>query len=283
MSSEVRLATIRGFRLVTGDPERLKAFYVALGFTADHPIPIDAAEIEALGLVGEGRRIPMTLGESRLDLDCFDPRGHPYPADADAADLIFQHLALVTSDIRSAWDRALSAGAKAISRSGPITLPASVGGVTAIKFRDPDGHPLELLEFPVGANPIWQGQGLMGIDHSAISVASAEDSARFYTRHGLQVGDRTLNHGPTQVALDGLDDVVVDVVPMQPRDETPHVELLRYRTPAGRSYSPTATNDVAATRIVWDAGQNVLLRDPDGHLHQLIRSDQPPADTAWQR
>lgn len=271
MSSEVKLATIRGFRLVTSDPERLRAFYVALGFTAADPVPIGATEIEALGLVGDGHRTSMKLGESRLDLDCFDRGGRPYPADADAADLIFQHLALVTSDVRSAWASAMAAGASAISRRGPVTLPPSAGGVTAVKFRDPDGHPLELLEFPAGANPAWSGEGIMGIDHSAVSIASVEDSIRFYTLHGLRVGNRTLNHGPTQVALDGLEDVVVDVVPMQPPDDTPHVELLRYRTPTGRSYPMAATNDIAATRIVWEANQHALLRDPDGHLHQLSR------------
>ena len=271
MSSEVRLAAIKGFRLVTRDLERLTTFYEALGFIASDPIGIDAAEMAALGLAGDGRRMPMMLGESRLDLDCFAQPGRPYPAAADAADLIFQHLALVTSDAESAWVKALAAGATAISQGGPVALPASVGGVTAVKFRDPDGHPLELLQFPADSNPRWKGEGFSGIDHSAVSVAAVEDSVRFYALHGLRVGNRTLNYGPTQVALDGLDSVVVDVVPMNPQRATPHVELLRYRTPTGRSFSPSATNDTAATRIVWDAGQNALLRDPHGHLHQLTR------------
>ena len=32
-----------------------------------------------------------------------------------------------------------------ISRNGPEALP---GGVVAFKFRGPDGHPLELIQFP---------------------------------------------------------------------------------------------------------------------------------------
>ncbi len=271
MSSEVRLAAIKGFRLVTQDPQRLRQFYQALGFTASDPTDIGATEMEALGLTGRGRRIAMVLGESRLDLDCFEQPGLPYPTDADAADLIFQHLALVTSDAGSAWANALAAGATAISRTGPVTLPPSAGGVTAVKFRDPDGHPLELLEFPAGSNSTWRGHGILGIDHSAVSVATVEDSMRFYTLHELKVGDRTLNHGPSQVALDGLDNVVVDVVPMNPPRATPHVELLRYRTPKGRAFPLSATNDIAATRIVWDGGRNILLRDPGGHLHQLTQ------------
>ncbi|MBA2935208.1 glyoxalase [Sphingomonas sp. CGMCC 1.13654] len=271
MSSDVRLAAIKGFRLVTQNPERLRLFYEALGFIASDPIGIEAGEMEALGLTGCGMRIAMVLGESRLDLDCFEQPGLPYPADADAADLVFQHLALATSDAGSAWSNALAGGAMAISRTGPVTLPPSAGGVTAVKFRDPDGHPLELLEFPAGSNSTWQGHGMLGIDHSAVSVATIDDSFRFYTRHGLKVGDRTLNHGPSQIALDGLDDVVVDVVPMNPSRATPHIELLRYRTPSGRTFPPSSPNDVAATRIVWVTDQETLLRDPDGHLHQLTR------------
>ena len=88
---------------------------------------------------------------SRVDLECFDRPGRAYPPSATACDLVFQHFALVTDDAEAAWRRrALEAGATPISREGPVTLPASGGGVTAIKFRDPEGHPLEFLEFPAG-------------------------------------------------------------------------------------------------------------------------------------
>ena len=44
-----------------------------------------------------------------------------------------------------------------ISTSGPQLLPAASGGVSAFKFRDPEGHPLELIAFPPGAvPPQWQ-------------------------------------------------------------------------------------------------------------------------------
>ena len=267
----MKLPSITAFRLVTRNPERLVAFYRALGFAVVETVPIDPGEMAVLGLAGAGLRTRLMLGESRLDLDTFDRPGDLYPADADAADLVFQHLALVTSDVQTAWGKILAAGAMPISRGGPITLPASAGGVTAIKFRDPDGHPLELLQFPAGADTPWQGDGMMGIDHSAVSIATVETSIGFYAAHGLREGHRTLNRGPTQIALDGLGDVVVDVVPMKPATRTPHVELLRYRTPAGRSHPPLAVDDVAATRIVWAAHEDALLRDPDGHLHQLRR------------
>ena len=40
-----------------------------------------------------------------------------------------------------------------ISPDGRVRLPDNSGGVTAYKFRDHDGHPLELLEFPQGRIP----------------------------------------------------------------------------------------------------------------------------------
>lgn len=261
---------ILGFRLVSADPPRLAAFYRALGFEIGEPVSIAAAEMQLLGLTGNGTRTAMSLGASQVSLDCFDQPGRRYPPDANAADLVFQHLALATDDTAAAWQRARDAAAMPISREGPETLPKSAGGVNAIKFRDPEGHPLELLQFPRGGNPAWSGTGIMGIDHSAISVSDIAASRRFYGRHGLTEGEATLNCGPTQAALDGLDRVEVDVMSMIPIDSTPHLELLAYRRPVGRPHSPVAANDIAATCIVWQSNRDALVRDPDGHLHQLV-------------
>lgn len=271
MSSEVTFRSVAVFRLVTAEPERLSAFYRAIGFDVGEATPIAFAEMVVLGLGGIGSRRPMTLGPSRVDLDMFDRPGRGYPADAAACDLMFQHLALITDDVEEAWRRARGAGAAPISRGGGVTLPESAGGVTAVKFRDPEGHPLEFLQFPHGADHGWSGTGIMGIDHSAISVADISASRRFYTDHGLGEGRPSLNRGPTQAALDRLDDVLVDVVPMNPSVRPPHVELLGYRHPRGKPGSILAANDIAATRMVWRSDRDALLRDPDGHLHQLTR------------
>jgi hypothetical protein len=56
---------------------------------------------------------------------------------------------------------------------------------------------------------------------------------------------------------------------MPPRSQPPHLELLAYRKPTGRPGGTLKASDVAATRIVWAAARNALLRDPDGHLHLL--------------
>lgn len=264
------LLGIAAFRLTTADPERLVRFYTeALGFTGGSLVPIPADELAVLGVPGGGMRATLTLGKQRLDLDRFDRPGRPYPSDANAADLCFQHFALLTNDARAAWQRASVFGAVAISIGGPVTLPAAAGGVTAIKFRDPDGHPLEFLEFPSSVAKAEQGEAILGIDHSAISVADAEASSRFYEALGLKLVGSTVNHGPTQIALDALENAIVDVVSLQPPRAAPHLELLGYRSPRGRSMQRMQANDVAATRIIWNADKDALIRDPDGHLHLL--------------
>ncbi len=263
------LVAISAFRLTTAEPERLAHFYRELGFKVGERVAIPGDEIALLGLACGGTRLHLHLGEQRLDLDEFEAPGRPYPAGATSADLCFQHLALVTDDAAAAWARAEALGALPISTHGAVQLPASAGDVTAVKLRDPEGHPLELLQFPPESGSRWRGAGLLGIDHSAISVSDAGTSRRFYEGLGLSVRGPTLNQGVTQAALDGLSDPIVDVVPMMPRRDTPHLELLAYRTPRGRPAGRLEANDVAATRIVWLADRDALLRDPDGHLHLL--------------
>jgi catechol 2,3-dioxygenase-like lactoylglutathione lyase family enzyme len=263
-----RLTAIVAFRLVSRQPERLVAFYTGLGFAAGDAEPIPAAEMALLDLHGGGSRRTLRLGDQRIELDCFEHAGGPYPPDVTGADRRFQHLALVTDDAAAAWLHACTLGATAISVGGPVTLPASSGGVTAIKFRDPEGHPLELLQFPRGPSV---GSGLLGIDHSAISVTDLDVARAFYEALGLSTQGRTLNRGASQAALDGLVGAEVDVLPLMPLTATPHLELLGYRTPSPRPAERLAANDVAATRIVWSADRDALLRDPDGHLHLLTR------------
>ena len=140
-------------------------------------------------------------------------------------------------------------------------LPVSPG--PELQREDALGHAVRLRR-PRSRAP-------MGIDHSAVCVTDVAASERFYATHGLCKGIQSLNHGPTQAALDGLDDVEVDVVPMNPSRHPPHVELLGYRRPPPGERVWPSVNDVAATRIVWRADHAALLRDPDGHLHQFAR------------
>jgi catechol 2,3-dioxygenase-like lactoylglutathione lyase family enzyme len=251
------LKAITAFHVTTAAPERLAQFYIeGLGFELVGHSVIPASELELLGLAGSGTRVTLRLGSEILALDSFEPRGRAYPEGATAADLLFQHFAIVTSDAGAAWERAQARGAVRISIDGPVTLPQSSGGVTAVKFRDPEGHPLELLQFPQ-APARWHGIGTLGIDHTAVSVADAGVSRRFYEALGLSLHGSTLNQGPAQTALDRLAAVRVEVLPMRPAHTTPHLELLCYRTPR---------------RVVWSSDHDVFFHDPDGHMHQLRSS-----------
>ena len=86
---------------------------------------------------------------------------------------------------------------------------------------------------------------------------------------GLSLGTRTLNQGPAQAALDGLAEPFVDVVPLELPGGGAHLELLGYRGAAESSRLGLQVRDVAATRLVWKGDKTTLIRDPDGHLHQL--------------
>ena len=115
----------------------------------------------------------------------FDPPGRPYPDTRAANDRWFQHVAIVVADIEGVSARLERLSSRPISTGGPQLLPANTGGVTAFKFRDPDGHPLELLHFPPGVgDAVWrhgEGSGPLGYDHSAIVVEDLERSLSFYT------------------------------------------------------------------------------------------------------
>ena len=208
----------------------------------------------------------LRLGGQVVELERHVPPGRPYPAGSRSQDLWFQHVAVVVADMDAAYRRLCIAGCTAISRNGPEQLPQSSGGVLALKFRDPDGHPLELLQFPAGCEPErWRalaavartgGEPCLGLDHSAIGVADAERSAHFYAVPlGLAKTQAGVNSGPAQSRLDDADGAVVDVVAMTPAAvPTPHVELLGYRTPPGGQPMPADATvaDILATRLVLE-------------------------------
>jgi hypothetical protein len=141
-----------------------------------------------------------------------------------------------------------------ISRDGPVRLPDNSGGVTAFKFRDHGGHPLELLAFPEGhVQGQWRtanGVGsFLGVDHTAIAVSDSASSARFFgSVFGFSTRTRTENRGPEQADLDDVDDVHVSVTRLPPDLPSPRMELLRYHVVTRRPIPhDTASNDIVAT------------------------------------
>lgn len=293
---------VSGIVLICAEPERMADFYQsAFGFrrTSERAIA-DPAFAVLMAIPGaRARGISLQLGEQAVDLVAVAPPGRPYPHGVTGRSPLFQHFAIVVSDMAAAYARLSTVpGWTAISTGGPQALPAASGGVTAFKFRDPEGHPLELIGFPPDAIPAqWHGAsaaGCLGIDHSAISVADTARSVTFYQRLGLRRTGGSENAGPEQERLDGIAGAVVEVTALAPpRFSTPHVELLRYRSQAGSAAPRPRTNDAPATQLVLavpnaaalellcaqnrdsvlsgplrfaDGAQRALWHDPDGHL-----------------
>ena len=239
----------------------------------------------------------LKLGDQQIWL-C-ETTGAVYPKNSMSNDLWFQHCAIVTSGMQAAYARLQQNPHEAISINGPVQLPANTGGVSAYKFRDPDGHPLELIYFPPGSGKAqWQQQSRsdnpnLGIDHSAISVADAVRSIEFYCGLlGFILSARQTNQGIAQDQLDNLASTRVEVIALSPESQpTPHLELLAYQNPRGQNTQMLQPSAIASDRLVWAVSDlkavlvkldreryvtaqthngNVSLKDPDGHNIALI-------------
>lgn len=286
----LRVAALQHMRLCTAQAQPLAAFYEsALGFRQMAVEHLSGARTqERFGVASRALRITLALGAQRIKLLQFvDQQGRPYSAGCDASDIVFQHFAIVVADMTAAMMQLSQvSGWTAITQGGPQQLPASSGSVTAFKFRDPEGHPLELLAFPPdNLPPRWKpqhGQGpFLGIDHSAISVKDAARSETFYESLGLRVTHRSVNDDPAQARLDDLVDPVAQVVAMSPDQATPHVELLCYRRADNASRLDLRANDVAATCLVFEPDKGCRppetrhapvhdMVDPDGHRLAIV-------------
>lgn len=282
----LRLARIE---MVCGDPEVLAEFYqAAFGFLRPGPAPTPATSGD----------VELRLGGQTIRLVRPKPGGRSYPANVAGWSPLFQHIAIVAVDMARAYAHLSTlSGWTPISTSGPQVLPAASGGVSAFKFRDPEGHPLELIAFPPRAVPRQWRTTLqdicLGIDHSAVSVSSTATSIEFYEGLGLDRSGGSLNVGREQALLDDVSGAVVEVTALTPVQTTPHIELLYYQGDFDRRTQAQAANDATATRLVltvesratleavcarlsgallWgpevreDNLYRALLHDPDGHL-----------------
>ncbi len=290
---------------VVADLDRSEAFYRdALGFQTVSRGESDAMMLSALGADDpRAQEVVMRLGSATIALVCFALPGRPYPARSRSDDLWFQHLAIVVRDMDATYAHlsgahladaqpAGASGWQAISDGGPQQLPPSSGAVRAFKFRDPDGHPLELIWFPPNGhdphgadNRGTDGDNghtapppaplFLGVDHSALAISATPRSLNCYRALGFRISDRSLNRGPAQDRLDGLSDARVRVTGLRPAlANGPGLELLGYHPP-GRPAGTMALNDQATdwvtievTTLVGDRYR--AMRDPDGHRLLLV-------------
>lgn len=281
MSASPQAERIVRISRVVADLDRAEAFYRdALRF---EPISRGAADKAALFALArsniEAEEAVLRLGSATIALVRFAIPGRAYPRDSRSDDLCFQHLAVVVSDMDAAYAHLVQASMwQAISEHGPQLLPPSNGSVRAFKFRDPDGHPLELIWFPPGheqAHSAMSDRLFLDVDHSALSVSSILRSVTFYRAVGFRVTARSFNHGPAQARLDGLPDARVRVAALRPASGSrPGLELLGYKPP-GRPMGPTELNNAVTDWVTIEV--NTLcgelrraVRDPDGHRLLLV-------------
>ena len=255
--------------------DRTSAFFTqALGFEpCGEPLRLEGGPYPTLlGLPGASLRLQrLRIGHELVELcQVLDPGplgrpGRPFPADSRSNDLWFQHLCLVVDSLQEALERLRAwtpvrtgstqvsgdipadagSGWSAIS-SAPQRLPdwnRNAAGIVAFKFRGPEGHPLELLQFPADKGEArWHRPNalsveavgtVLGIDHSAIGIANTPRSARFYGELlGLRQTSDGENSGPEQDGLDGLPDVRLRIS-AQRCPQGPGIECLDYRRPSG--------------------------------------------------
>ena len=300
--------------LTVSDLDRSVEFYsTVLQFQKVSETEVDGGSYEHLtGVFGLRARIArMRLGAESIELTEFlAPRGKPAPVDARSNDRWFQHVAIIVSDMDRAYQWLREHKVQHAS-PGPQLLPAwnrNAGGIRAFYFRDPDGHPLEVLWFPQDkGNAKWHvptDKLFLGIDHTAIVISNTEASLKFYRdRLGLEVAGESENYGPEQERLNNVFGARLHITALRAASG-PGIEFLEYLAPQdGRPYPPEEkTNDLIhwQTRFlgtsVDEAAQTlrnsrsafvstgavelpdgkagfrkaVTVRDPDGHAVQIV-------------
>ncbi|MBE9061151.1 VOC family protein [cf. Phormidesmis sp. LEGE 11477] len=212
------------------------------------------------------RVVSLTLGQETIRLMQFlSGTGEAVPAGSKSNDLWFQHFAIIVSDMDKAYERLKKFSFTPISPE-PQTLP---NDIKAFKFRDADGHPLELLQFPPGLGPdYWQSKEalFLGMDHSAIAISSTETSLALYRDVlGLTHQGSFTNIGIKQETMDNLFSAKVIVTSLTPAQGRLGVEFLDYLTPPGARPFPIdqQTNDLVHMHF------ELLVEDIDAAVEAL--------------
>ncbi|WP_375515928.1 VOC family protein [uncultured Nostoc sp.] len=313
--TDVQSQIIRAIGLTVTNGDRSLNFYTqALLFELVSDITVEGQDYSDLeGVPGvKIRIITLRLGDEFIELmEYLNIQGKPILNDSQSNDLWFQHLAIVVSDMDRAYDRLRSFPIEPISVA-PQTIPPeneASGGVRAFKFKDPDGHDLELIWFPPDkGKDKWHQNGdrlFLGIDHSAIAISNTEQSLHFYRDLlGMQIDSRSFNWRATQSRLDNLPGAEVKITALRPVQDGVGIELLDYILPGKGRPMPSdckswdithmqielVVNNLeqlvdklrgngvqfVSPRIVqfsdhsFPYRQGCLVKDPDGHAILLI-------------
>ncbi|HEV8615675.1 MAG TPA: VOC family protein [Methylomirabilota bacterium] len=256
-----RVHAVGPIGMTVSDADRSTRFYTdVLGFETVSAVTVSGEDHERL-LAIPGLRmrvVRLRLGAETIELAQYlTPRGRPIPADSRSNDRWFQHIAIVVSDMDRAYATLRGHGVEHVSPA-PQRLPdwnPAAAGIRAFYFKDPDGHALEILQFPAGkGDPRWQrGEGrlFLGIDHTAIVVGDTATSLRCYADTlGLRVAGSSENYGPEQERLNDVVGAHLRITTLRARGG-PGIELLEYLAPRDGRPAPTdaRANDLAHWQI----------------------------------
>lgn len=302
--------------ITVADLDRAVRFYTGvLPFTLVEQREASGRPFELLtGTFGaRARRARLRLDREEIELtEYLAPRGRPMPVDVRPNDRVFQHIAIVVSDMDGAYRLLREAGVEHAS-TGPQRLPdwnPNAGGIRAFYFRDPDRHFLEIISFPAGkGSPRWQDHSrvFLGIDHTAIVVDDTNASLRFYRDTlGMQVAGASENYETEQEHLNNVFGARLRITALR-ATAGPGIELLEYLAPRDGRPAPAdlRANDIAhwqttlvvgsleellplardhavalvspgaidTDRAAFGFSQGALVRDPDGHGLRLVVDD----------
>ena len=260
------------------DMDRAVEFYThVLEFRRISDVEVSGEEYEHLtGVFGvRVRLVTLALGDESIELQQYVvPRGRPVPLDSRSNDLWFQHIAIVVSDMDRAYAW-LRQNKVEYASSAPQRLPdwnKNAAGIRAFYFKDPDGHPLEIIWFPAGKGAVkWHQTSnklFLGIDHTAIVVSNTERALNFYRNLlGMRIVGESENYGTEQEHLNNVFGAHLKITSLR-LAIGPGVELLEYLTPRdGRPFpADEHPNDLLNRQTV------MLTEDAIGIARQLYSS-----------
>jgi catechol 2,3-dioxygenase-like lactoylglutathione lyase family enzyme len=240
-TSAAQVIAVGPIQMTVADMDRSIDFYSrVLTFEKVSDSEIAGVELENLfGVFGARVRVVrMKLGDESIELVQFiAPRGRAIPADSRSNDIWFQHIAIIVSDMDRAY-AVLRQNRVEHASTGPQRLPdwnKNAAGIKAFYFKDPDEHPVEILEFPEDKGAVkWHkpnGRLFLGIDHTAIAVSDTESSLKFYRDIlGMRVAGESENYGTEQEHLNNVFGAHLRITALRAA-AGPGIEFLEYLTP----------------------------------------------------
>ena len=274
------VARVESVGMTVSDMDAAVEFYTGvLTFEKVSDVEVWGEEYERLqGLFGVRMRVVrLRLGDEALELtEYLAPKGRPIPVDSRSNDRWFQHFAVITSDMERAYAWLRQHRVQHAS-TGPQTLPLwnkNAGGIRAFYFKDPDGHALEILQFPDGKGaekwhrPQTPGRLFLGIDHTAVVVSDTEASLRFYRDVlGMTVAGGSENYGTEQEHLNNVRGARLRITALRAPGGGIGVEFLEYLAPLDGRPAPAdkRVNDL----VNWQTG--LVTENPEGLAELLVR------------